>query len=113
MADRPQVPGYSTLETNPLVEALLPSRHSIRDRPYGRFEMTEEQHEELLDTINHLRGKVMRSGYPSRLYDTKLAGWHRVEFNVPNHAARDGIKRRMTECLWCNFKTKPQRKEAG
>jgi DNA adenine methylase len=79
-----------------------------------RFDMTAEQHEELLDTIKGLQGKVMLSGYPSQLYDAKLAKWHCHEFELPNNAARDIIKRRMTECLWCNFRTKVRQvKEAG
>lgn len=79
---------------------------------FGPFDMTQEQHQELLDTINGLQGKVMLSGYPSQLYENALAGWHRHEFELPNNAARDVAKRRMTECIWCNFKTRAQ-KEAG
>jgi DNA adenine methylase len=80
---------------------------------FGEFDMTTEQHEELLATIKTLQGKVMLSGYPSKLYDSKLSGWHRHQFDLPNNAAGDIIKRRMTECVWCNFRTKQQHKEAA
>jgi len=80
---------------------------------FGAFDMTTEQHEELLATIKGLQGKVMLSGYRSKLYDNGLANWQRHEFNLPNNAAGDIAKRRMTECVWCNFKAKVQHKEAG
>lgn len=71
---------------------------------WGQFEMTKEQHEELLDVINGVQGMVMLSGYASKLYETRLAHWNRHDFDLPNNAADDIIKRRMTECLWCNFR---------
>lgn len=56
----------------------------------------------------------MLSGYLSPLYESKLAGWHRHEFDLPNNAASESIKRRMTECLWCNFRVKRhEHKEAA
>jgi DNA adenine methylase len=80
---------------------------------FGPFDMTAEQHEELLATVKALQGKVMLSGYPSKLYESRLAGWQRHSFDLPNNAAGDIAKRRMTECIWCNFKTKALSKEAG
>jgi DNA adenine methylase len=72
-------------------------------KAYGRFEMTEADHRELLDVIRQCRGKVILSGYPSTLYDTALADWNRPTFDVPNHAAGGKTKGRETEVLWCNF----------
>jgi DNA adenine methylase len=66
-------------------------------------EMTEADHAKFLDTINHTVGKVMISGYRSRLYDHCLSGWTRHDFDLPNNSAGGETKRRMTECLWCNF----------
>jgi hypothetical protein len=37
------------------------------------------------------------------LYDTTLAGWTRHDFDLPNNAAGGAAKRRMMECVWCNF----------
>jgi hypothetical protein len=65
---------------------------------YGR-EMTEADHLELLDLVCTVRGKVMISGYPSKLYNRELTDWHRVEFDLPNHAAGGKTKRRMTEVM--------------
>ncbi len=69
-------------------------------------EMTAEQHGDLLALIRDCRGKVMISGYNHLLYRQMLqeAGWHRTEFDLPNHAAGGASKRRMTECVWANFK---------
>jgi hypothetical protein len=43
--------------------------------------------------------KMMLSGYPSTVYDRRLA---RHTFDVANHAA-GGSKARETEVVWCNF----------
>jgi DNA adenine methylase len=67
------------------------------------LEMTEADHQELLDLLKAVRGKVMLSGYPSALYDSALAGWNRHDFDLANHAAGGAKKRRMTEAVWCNF----------
>jgi DNA adenine methylase len=66
-------------------------------------EMDASRHAELLDTILKCTGRVMLSGYPSELYDTRLQGWSRHVFELPNQAAGGKQKRRMTEVLWCNF----------
>lgn len=66
-------------------------------------EMTRDQHGDLLDLANELEGYVMISGYRSGLYDEGLLGWNRHDFDLPNHAAGGAAKRRMVECVWCNF----------
>jgi DNA adenine methylase len=65
--------------------------------------MSEAKHRELLDVLRRCEGKVMLSGYPSRMYDDMLAGWTRHTFDMPNHAAGGAKKDRETEVLWCNF----------
>ena len=45
-----------------------------RTECFGPLDMTADQHEELLDTIRNLQGKVMMSGYPSRALRVQ-AGW--------------------------------------
>jgi hypothetical protein len=67
------------------------------------FEMTEADHRELLDVLRRCRGRVMLSGYPSRLYDQALARWSRWTFELPNNAAGGERKGRETEVLWMNF----------
>ena len=74
--------------------------------------MTFEQHEQLLDAIIGVQGMVMISGYASELYDTRLSGWTRHEFELPNNAGTGSQKRRMTEVLWMNFQPDAQSEAA-
>jgi DNA adenine methylase len=53
---------------------------------YGRLEMTEADHRELLDLLRSLKGKVVLSGYPSALYDDALSSWTRHTVHLPNNA---------------------------
>ena len=67
-------------------------------------ELTPQQHEELLDVLVQMRGFVMISGYDSPLYRQRLKDWNCHEFDIANHSAAAGrAKRRMTECVWCNY----------
>jgi DNA adenine methylase len=68
-------------------------------------EMTEAQHEELLDTLRQIKGRFLLSGYPSLLYDAwaQRCGWNHVDFDLPNNAASGAEKRRMVERLWFNW----------
>ncbi len=68
-------------------------------------EMTTAQHSVLLATIGTIQGKFMLSGYRSYLYDStaNLLDWNRHDFDLPNNSAGGKTKRRMTECVWCNF----------
>lgn len=72
---------------------------------YGEYEMTVQQHTELLSILVGLKGKWMLSGYPSRLYDSVFKDFpHTLRtFDLPNNAAGGETKRRMTECLWTNY----------
>jgi DNA adenine methylase len=81
-----------------------PYLHETRvSRNVYAFEMTRDQHEELLDVLFQVEGKVMLSGYASELYDAKLQTWTRHTFDMANHAAGGQSKARETEVLWCNF----------
>lgn len=66
-------------------------------------EMTDADHLLLLNLLSWARCKAMLSGYRSDLYDASLDGWHRVEFDMPNHSGQGRAKQRRTECLWMNF----------
>lgn len=68
-------------------------------------EMTVKQHMSLLDTLCCLQGKFMLSGYSSELYEDYASdnSWNKVEIKQPNHSAKSGTKRIMTECLWMNY----------
>ena len=82
-----------------------PYLHTTRSTTseYGDEEMTEPQHIQLLALLRTIKGKVMLSGYPSRLYDVKLLGWTKVDFDLPNNSSASASKERMTERIWCNF----------
>jgi DNA adenine methylase len=75
----------------------------VAKHAYGRFEMSEAEHRELLEVLQGCAGRVMLSGYPSALYDNALADWNRHTFDLPNNAAGGRRKGRETEVLWCNF----------
>ena len=76
-------------------------------KPHQRYghEMTEADHEELLDQLKALTGRVILAGYAHDLYDNALSGWFRTEREVN---ADGGAKR--TEVLWANF-TPPNKQE--
>jgi DNA adenine methylase len=69
---------------------------SVRD--YGndyRYEMREEEHIQLAEKLNQVKGMVLISGYHSDLYDELYKGWTRREKNT----YADGALPR-TEVLW-------------
>lgn len=82
-----------------------PYLHATRSarEVYGEFEMTESDHRQLLTALCECRGKVLLSGYPSKLYDRTLQDWTRHTFDLPNNAASGKEKKRETEVVWCNF----------
>ena len=59
------------------------------------FEMTDQDHRELAETLHDLTGSVVLSGYRSELYDELYKDWLCVERN----ALADGARKRI-ECLW-------------
>jgi DNA adenine methylase len=79
----------------------LPSTRSEKSRKGGgkyhayTHEMSEADHDALLDQLVAVEGAVVLSGYPHPLYDAKLAGWRRLE----REALADGARPR-TEVLW-------------
>jgi DNA adenine methylase len=80
----------------------VPSTRKAK-KVYGPYEMSEADHQQLLDVLLTLESKVILSGYPSELYDTALAGWTRHTVDLPNNAAGGKAKGRETEVLWCNY----------
>jgi len=75
--------------------SYLPETRSKR-RLY-KYELSYEQHVELLDVVVDLPCRVLLSGYPSPLYADRLAHWRVIEYDA---VTRGGVRR---ECLWCNF----------
>lgn len=66
-------------------------------------EMSSEQHVALLDTINCCEGKVLLSGYPSKLYQAKLKNWNYKDIEIDNKASNAKQKPIMTERIWMNY----------
>jgi len=72
------------------------SRRSKRD--LYSFEMSDEDHVELLNVLKQLNCMVMISGYWSDFYSWELAGWNSVTFQT---VVRSGAT--ATEWVWFNY----------
>ena len=68
-------------------------------RQYTHELKSEDEHAVVLEALSKAEGKVMISGYASKLYKTKLKGWH-----VETFAARDQLNGKREEVLWMNFR---------
>lgn len=73
------------------------------------FEMSELDHNELLETLARIEGRFMLSGYHSPQYDkwSRDYDWTLHEKQIDNKAASGATKEIKTECLWTNFGAKP------
>ncbi len=69
------------------------------------FEMTNDQHAELLEALGNLEGKFLLSGYRCKLYDdaAKRYGWNRTDIAIDNKASSQKVKPKKIECLWANY----------
>lgn len=65
-----------------------------------KHEMSDSDHKNMLELLQHTKAKVMISGYESNLYNEYLGGWHKRSF-ISN--SEYGGKR--TEIVWMNYKT--------
>ena len=72
-------------------------RSTRRSRRRYRYDYADEDHAELLGLLKALPCAAMVSGYPSALYDERLAGWRSLEVQVANQACVAAEK------LWFNF----------
>ena len=104
------------IECRPAVEVIQKSNHRnvliYADPPYlletrngkqYRKEMTDREHEELLDALKAHKGPAIISGYDSELYREYLKHWHREEAYSRTQA---GEKKK--EILWMNFEPEKQ-----
>ncbi len=77
-----------------------PYLHELRcgNNKHGyRFELSEDDHIHLSQTVRELKGMVVISGYPCELYDNLYVGWHKTtKISMAYNANR------RTECLWVN-----------
>lgn len=75
-----------------------PYVHSTRDKNAKyRHEMDDARHVDLLTLLKGCKGRVMISGYASKLYDDLLSGWQRL---TRKHYAAAGTMVERTEVLW-------------
>lgn len=63
-----------------------------------RYEMTDEEHIELLDSINEIKGKIILSGYDHEIYNSRLSHWQKKTKAVQASGNRGGVSRQ--ECIW-------------
>lgn len=75
-----------------------PYLHGTRKNYLYKYEMEDQDHVELLKVLARHPGKVLLSGYDSRLYNDMLPGWRKVQKKTQAEA---GIPR--VETLWMNY----------
>lgn len=91
---------------NVLIYADPPYLLNTRGGKQYRYEMSEQDHIELLATLIDHKGYVILSGYPSEMYDHELHKWNKIEQRSYN---QNGDPR--TEVLWYNFNLPQQQIE--
>lgn len=70
-----------------------------------QFEMTDDDHRELLNELRGLRGMVVLSGYQNDIYAEMLPNWTLIEKSAHADGARDRV-----ECLWLSPNIKENQK---
>lgn len=81
-----------------------PYMHSSRSscRPYGVYEYSDEDHNNLLYFITKCcKGLTYIGGYSSPLYNDALAAYKQHSWKISNSASQKKNKPIMNECLWC------------
>ncbi len=88
---------------NVLIYADPPYMLQTRHGKQYRCEMTDKDHEALLDVLLAHRGPVLLSGYESDLYNDRLYRWQRREMISYSQSMT-----KKTEILWMNFEPEEQ-----
>ncbi|EGK73330.1 D12 class N6 adenine-specific DNA methyltransferase [Methyloversatilis universalis FAM5] len=79
---------------------VLDTRNMRASTRCYRYEMSDDDHLQLLHTLRQLKGAVVLSGYPHALYDDTLHDWARHTTSARISAGRGtGLR---TECVWLN-----------
>jgi DNA adenine methylase len=87
---------------------LIETRSSMKSgQTYYRHEMSDEEHEKLLQVLKHSQHMVILSGYKSDMYMDILSDWEMVEFNARASRGHKGTVNR-TECVWVKSNSKRQ-----
>lgn len=90
---------------NVLIYADPPYVLDTRTGKQYKFEMSDQDHIELLETLLQHPGPVVLSGYDNELYNYTLKHWHKEE--TGGYAEYYG-KRKKAEVVWMNFKPEAQ-----
>jgi DNA adenine methylase len=79
---------------------MIETRSSMKSgQSYYRHEMSNNDHEKLLKTLNESNHMVVLSGYRSELYMDMLKDWNLLEFEARASRGHKGTVNR-TECIW-------------
>lgn len=91
-------------EDNVLAYIDPPYLPETRESPNAyKHEMTVDEHVELSEVLNNFKGKVLLSGYPSRLYSRLYKNWTCEKKKIVNHASQQKTKPIKVELLWRNY----------
>lgn len=66
------------------------------------YEMDDQQHRQLLETLNKSKAKIILSGYDCELYDSMLRGWEKDSIISKTTVGE------ATESIWMNYKPSEQ-----
>lgn len=67
------------------------------------FEMTEQDHIDLAESLNAIKGKVLLSGYQSQLYAKLYKNWNMGCISIVNHSSQAKTKQKRIEVVWYNY----------
>lgn len=75
-----------------------PYLHTTRtSKARYKYEMSDNDHKQLLQILKTLSCYVILSGYRNDIYDSELKSWWQIDFQS---MTRGGVR---TETVWCNF----------
>lgn len=66
-------------------------------------EMSEKDHQDMLNLIVNCKCKILLSGYISPLYMKALKSWNFNSMSVANHSGQTKVKEMRVECVWKNY----------
>jgi DNA adenine methylase len=70
------------------------------------FEMTDKDHNDLIDILLNIKGKWLLSGYDNNIYNSRLSDFYRQDFNSFANSLRYRDKNNCperTETVWANY----------
>lgn len=85
-----------------------PYIHKTRQMTYQyTYEMTDQQHEEMINILLHIKGKAILSGYDNEIYNKLLDnGWRKMflgEYDKRSEKAINESRNKGKEFIWINY----------